>query len=304
MALCLLPVMTGCFSTTRSVMKTRPPSQVLSSTLNAIVKSTADRDISIKSLNASVDVVASVGGARQGKVTEYPSFSAYILLRKQDDLRFIGLAPVIHTKMFDMATDGKTFTVVMPPYSKVITGTNAIPPAPPDTAPTAASPDAPASIDIKTVLMNLRPSVFTDALTIRSASADELVSLVSDDRIYQPDMRKKYVVDEPEYDLGIYKNVPGSAELKTQRVIHIGRSTLLPYQQDTYDEKGQLVTVTTYDDYKLYGDTTFPSKITIRRPIDGLSLVLTITKLSVNQQLEDEQFQTKYDKTYRVQQLP
>jgi outer membrane lipoprotein-sorting protein len=304
LAVCLLPALTGCFSTTRSVMKTHPPPQVLSSTLDAIVKSTADRDNSITSLNASVDVVASVGGGKQGKVTEYTPFSAYILLRKPNDLRFIGLLPAIHTRMFDMATDGKTFTVVMPPLSRAVTGTNAAPPTPaPAPAPETAA-GASTAIDVKTILLNLRPSVFIDALTIHSASHDELVSVVSDDRIYQPEPTKKYVVDEPEYDLGIYRGVPGSTELKTQRVIHIGRSTLLPYQQDIYDEKGQLVTVATYDDYKLYGETTFPSKITIRRPIDGLRLVLTVTKLSVNQQLEDEQFAITYDKNYQVQHLP
>jgi outer membrane lipoprotein-sorting protein len=284
-------------------MKAHPPTQVLSSTLDAIVKSTAERDNSIKSLSASVDVVAAVGGGKQGKITEYTPFSAYILLRKPNDLRFIGLVPAIHTTMFDMATDGKTFTVVMPPLSKAVTGTNAIPPPAPLTAAASASAVAP-PIDVKNVLLNLRPSVFTDALTIHSATVDELVSLVSDDRIYQPDPTKKYVVDEPEYDLGIYHSVPGSTELKTQRVIHIGRSTLLPYQQDIYDEKGQLVTVTNYDDYKLYGETTFPSKITIRRPLDGLSLVLTITKLSVNQQLEDETFHTTPPEKYQIQKLP
>ncbi|HEY0200513.1 MAG TPA: hypothetical protein VGC24_02350, partial [Burkholderiaceae bacterium] len=153
-------------------------------------------------------------------------------------------------------------------------------------------------------LENLRPSVFTDSLIIRSAAPGELVSLVSDERIYQPDPTRKYVVDEPEYDLGIYRAVPGSNELKSQRVIHIGRSSLLPYQQDVYNEKGQLVTVANYDDYKLFGETTFPSRITIRRPLDQLSLVLTITKLAVNQKLDDDQFQNPYPQTYQIQRLP
>ena len=282
----MLPALTGCFSTTRSVMKTHPPSQILSSTLEDIIKATADRDNAIKSLNASVDFVASTGGGKQGKVTEYTSVHAYILMRKPDDLHFIGMVPVIGTKMLDMVSDGKKFTIVIPPKSKVITGTNTV---------STPSPNP---------LENLRPSVFTDAFNIRSAGPGELVSLISDDRIYQPDPKKKYVLDEPEYDLGIYKNVAGSNELKPQRVIHIGRATLLPFQQDTYDEKGQLATVTSYDDYKLFGETTFPSRITIVRPVDGLKLVLTVTKLAVNQNLENDQFENTYPSTYQVQKLP
>ncbi len=267
-------------------MKTHPPANVLSSTLDDIIKATADRESGIRSLNASVEVVASVGGGKQGTVKEYIPFSAYILLRKPSDLRFIGLLPALHTKMLDMVTDGKTFTVVIPPKSKVITGSNSV------------------STPSENPLENLRPSIFVDALTIASASPDEFVSLVSDDRIYQPDPKKKYVVDEPEYDLGIYRVRPGSQELKPQRVIHIGRATLLPFQQDTYDEKSQIVTVTTYDNYKIFGDKAFPSKITIERPQDGLKLVLTVTKLAVNQQLEDEDFRLTPPPAYQVQKLP
>ena len=285
LALSLLPALTGCV-TTRSVMKTHPPAQVLSSTLDAITKSTTDRYNSINSFTASVDVVASAGGGKNGTVTQYPAFTAIILLRKPEDLHFVLFAPVVHVKALDMVTDGKTFTVIIPSKSKVITGSNNL--------------ETPSSNPLE----NLRPAVFTDSMLIRSPRPDELVSLTSDERIYQPDPTKKIVVDEPEYDLGVYRTVPGSTELKTQRVIHIGRSSLLPYQQDIYDEKGQLVTVANYDDYKLFGETTFPGKITTRRPQDQLSLVLTVTKLAVNQKLDDDQFQNSYPSTYTVQKLP
>ena len=268
-------------------MQTHPPSQVLSSSLDAIVKSTADRFDNIKSLKASVEMSASTGGGKEGKVVDYASFTGYILMRKPGDFHFVGLAPAIRTRMIDMVTDGKTFTLVIPPKSEATTGSNNS---------GGTSPNA---------LKNLRPQFFTDSLLIRSADPDEMVSLVSDDRIYQPDPTKKYVVDEPEYDLGIYRSVANSTELKTQRVIHIGRATLLPYQQDVYDEKGQLVTVVNYDDYKRFGDNTFASRITIRRPLDGLTLRVTITQLALNQQLDDDQFETpRIPSSYKVERLP
>jgi hypothetical protein len=285
--LCLLPALTGCLSTTRSVMQTHPPSQVLSSTLETLVRNTTGRDEAIHTLNAKVDVVFTTGGGKEGKVVEYPSFSAYILLRKQNDLHFIGFLPVVGSKMVDMVTNGQTFTMVVPPKSRAITGSNSI------------------STPSSNPLENLRPSLFADSLLIRSAAADELVSLTSDDRIYQPDPNRKYMVDEPEYDIGIYRNVANSTELKTQRVIHVGRSSLLPYQQDIYNEKGQLVTVATYDNYKMYGQTVFPSRVTIRRPLDQLSLTLNITQLAVNQKLDDDQFEMPtIPSNYQTQHLP
>ncbi len=283
----LLVFQTGCLRTTRSVIQTHPPARVLSSSLQSLVTATTTRYDSIQTLNARVEVAASTGGGKEGKVIEYTSFSAYILLRKPGDLHFIGFLPVVGSKMIDMVTDGKTFTMVIPPKNRAITGTNLL------------------STSSSNPLENLRPNIFFDSLLIQSALPDELVSLTSDDRIYQPDPTRKYVVDEPEYDIGIYKSVANSTELKTQRVVHIGRATLLPYQQDIYDSKGQLVTVATYDNYKVFGQTAFPSRITIQRPLDQLRLTLNISQLAINQTLEDDQFETpKIPAAYQVQHLP
>ena len=283
----LLLLQTGCLRTTRSVMQTHPPAQILSSSLQSLVKATNDRYTAIRTLNARVDVSAATGGGKQGKVVEYTSFSAYILIRKPDDLHFIGFLPVVGSKMIDMVTDGKTFTMVIPPKNRVITGTNVL------------------STPSSNPLENLRPGIFSDSLLIQSALPEEFVSLTSDDRIYQPDPSRKYVIDEPEYDIGIFRSVVNSTELKTQRVIHIGRATLLPYQQDIYDEKGRLVTVAAYDNYKIFGQITFPSRITIQRPLDQLRLTLNVNQLAVNQALEDDQFAVaKIPSGYQTQHLP
>lgn len=285
--MCLLPALTGCLRTTRSVIQTHPPQQVLSSSLQALVADTTKRYDAIHTLNAKVEVAASTGGGKQGKVVEYTTFTGYVLLRKTGELRFVGLAPVVGSKLMDMVTDGKTFTIVIPPKSRAIVGSNEV------------------SVPSSNPLENLRPTIFSDAFLIRSAAANEMVSLVSDERIYQPDPTRKFVVNEPEYDIGIYRVVSNSNELKTQRVIHVGRATLLPYQQDIYDAQGQLVTVVDYDDYKLFGETMFPSRITIHRPLDQLNLVLTVTRLAVNQTLEDDQFEMPHiPATYQKQQLP
>lgn len=284
--LCLLPWLSGCLRSTRSVMQTHPPSQILSSSLEVLARDTAKRFDAIESLNASVEIQASTGGGKEGQVVDYAAFSGYILLRKPQDLRVILFVPIAHVQALNMTSDGKTFTMLIPPRNRAITGSN-VP-----------------STESKNPLENLRPFVFTDALMIRGASIGDLISLVTDDRIYQPDPTRKYVIDEPEYDFAVFHHVPGSAELKTQRVIHIGRATLMPYQQDIYDDKGQLATQATYDDYKKFGDIEFPSKITIVRPLDQLRLTVTISKLTVNQKLEDDQFELKVPANVQVQKLP
>ncbi len=276
----------GCVSKTRSVMQTHPPSKIMNASLADLVAATATRFNEIQSLTASVTIAVSTGGGKQGKVVDYSAFPGYLLLRKPGDLRVLLFTPVGHIQAVDMVTDGTTFTLHIPLRKRAITGLNAM-------AQPSANP-----------LENLRPAVFFDSLLIRSAAAEEFISLTSDDRIYQPDVTKKYVVDEPEYDFGIFRQVPGSPELKTQRVVHIGRETLLPYQQDSYDEKGRLATVASYDAYQKFGDQLFPSIITIQRPLDQLRLKLTITKLTVNTKLEDDQFQLKLPPSTNIQKLP
>ena len=267
-------------------MQTHAPTTVLSATLNELVHATTERYDQVNSLTASVTIAVSTGGGKEGRVVEYAAFPGYLLLRKPGDLRVLLFTPVGHIQAVDMVTDGKTFTLHIPLKKRAITGSN-----------TMTEPSA-------NPLENLRPGVFFDSLLIRSAVAEELVSVTSDDRIYQPDPTKKYVVDEPEYDLGIFRHVSSGPELKTQRVVHIGRETLLPYQQDSYDDKGRLVTVASYDAYQKFGDQLFPSMITIRRPLDQLELKLTISKLTVNTALENDQFELKLPASTAIQKLP
>jgi outer membrane lipoprotein-sorting protein len=101
------------------------------------------------------------------------------------------------------------------------------------------------------------------------------------------------MVEEPDYEITILEPPQGNTA-HTLRVIHIGRSTLLPYQQDIYDQNGHVVTQAFYSNYQYFGDIPFPMKIEIKRPQDQYGLTITINKLLVNQKLEDDQFDLKF----------
>lgn len=285
-ALGLLPSLTGCFRVTRAVQKSHPPAAVFTTSLDQILKETQDRYDAIKTMNASVEIVASTGGDKQGKVVEYTALSGYVLMRKPEDLRVILFLPIAHLRAVDMVTDGKIFKLSIPPKNRFITGTN------------AAEPKS------KNPLENLRPNVFSDSLIIKPQQEGELVALTSDERIYRPIANPKDLIAEPTYELSFLRGVPGKTELKTQRVVHIGRGTMLPFQQDIYDRNGQLETQAVYEKYEKFGDVEFPSKITIRRPKDQLSLTVTVNKLAVNQTLEDDQFELNPPENVKVEQLP
>lgn len=285
MLLGLTPVLTGCLSHTRSVLKAKQPDVVLDATADQLVNQVNARYDAVHSMTATVDIAVSVGGASKGKVTEYTSVRGYILTRKPEMLHVIGLLPVVRTTAFDMVSDGSTFRLLIPPKNKAIEGSN-----------TVTKPS-------KNALENLRPDVFLDSLLIRGIEPDELVSLTTDTRVVQKDEKKRVVIEEPNYNLSVFRRRQNSQELMPVRVIHVSRVNLLPYEQDIYDDAGKIVTEATYGPYANYGDMKFPSTVTIVRPQDEYSMTLTLLKLVVNQPLGDDQFALKIPEGTQIQRL-
>ncbi len=128
----------------------------------------------------------------------------------------------------------------------------------------------------------------------------QLVSLTQDVRVIEPADKKKDLIEEPDYDVEILAPPEGTT-IHTERVVHISRANLLPYQQDIYDASGRVVTRATYSGYQKYGEIEFPTVIVITRPLDEYSLTLTITKIAFNEKLEDDQFELKIPDNIPVQ---
>jgi len=266
--------LTGCFKTTRLVQKTLAPEMYRSAGVDTLQKEVSDRDAAIQTLNASVLITATTGGGRTGKVTEYTSFRGYIFVRKPHDLRVILQLPVIGSRAMDMVSNGENFTLLIPPRNKAITGTNAV------TKPS------------KNGLENLRPAVFFDSLLVPGVAPDEYVALNESTRLVPVVGKKNEDMEEPDYDLAIMKQKDGKV-LQTLRVVHINRVNMLPYRQDIYNDDGQIVTQAKYDKYQTSGGQEFPTLITIERPLDEYTLKVQITKLTLNEKLEDDQFELK-----------
>ena len=280
--------LTGCLSLTihrRSVNKTVRASMVMDATVEQLNDRIAEQYAAVKSLNAAIDIKASVGGSSVGEIKDYPEFSGYVLMRKPDDLRVFMLVPVVRSLALDMVSDGKDFKLLIPPKSKAIVGS-----------------DLEVAAPSKNGLDNLRPYIIRDALLVPPVLPDELVTLTQDSRILPAAPGKKELTEEPDYDLTVSRTKSGNV-LETERVIHISRVTMKPYQQDVYDHAGRLVTMVTYANYKQFGDVAIPMSILISRPIDQYSLQITINKLTLNQKLDNEQFVLKIPENIPVQKM-
>jgi hypothetical protein len=281
--LSILPALTGCLRRTHTVLKTHPPELVYNATLDDLLKQLDLRYHAINTATLTASVTASTGGALQGKVTQYTSFTAYIVLGQPENIRFIGLLPIARSTMIDMVSNGKTFTVVIPHPGCAIVGSDV-------------------SLPSQKGLYSLRPAVILDSLLIPGIRNAQVVSMTQDSRVVpNPNKRKDYI-QEPDYDIE-FLSEPEGLVAKTLRVLHISRVNLLPYRQDAYNAEGKVATQATYSNYQKFGDIQFPTKILIERPLDELSLAITITKASFNQTLQPDQFKLDIPQRFPVQNM-
>ena len=78
----------------------------------------------IQSMQATVDIDASAGDAKNGRVTDYKEIRGYVLARKPAMLRMKGLMPLVRNTAFDMVSDGQEFKLWIPPKNKFVVGSN------------------------------------------------------------------------------------------------------------------------------------------------------------------------------------
>lgn len=266
--------LTGCFSTTRLVLKTQAPTVYQTASVEQVQQDVSDRDAAVKTLKAQVLITATTGGSKEGRVKEYTSFTGYIFVQKPANLRVILQLPLIGSSALDMVSNGETFTLKMASSHGNVwrQGSDKV------TTPS------------KNGLENLRPDVFLDSLLVPGVKPGEFVTQTESTRVLREDLHHKTAIVEPDYDLSVLKAGTGNV-LRVTRVLHISRVTMLPFQQDIYNEKGEIVTQATYENYQDYGGQQFPTVITIRRPLDEYSLKINVTKLTLNEPFEADQFE-------------
>jgi outer membrane lipoprotein-sorting protein len=266
--------LTGCV-TTRIVDKTILAPDVREATLDELLKKLTAEYGAVQTLSLTVDITATEGGTHQGQIKTFPSFAGYILLRKPADLHVIMKVPFVGSRAMDMVSDGRYFKMLIPPKNRAVIGSEIL-----------TNPS-------KNGLENLRPNVIRDALQIPPVGADEFVTLTENSRLITPAHGHKEAIEEPDYDLSVLRMKAGDATghvLERVRVIHVSRVTLLPYQLDLYDAEGRVVTTISYSKFQKFGDVDYPMSILLKRPIDEYTLQIDISKLVLNQKLDDESF--------------
>lgn len=277
-------LLSGCLFTTRKLPVPKAPSIVQTATPDELVAQLNQRWAALDSLNATVEIQASVLKSKEGLAKDYTTFRGHILMRKPELLRVLGQVPVLGTRMFDMASDGKNFSLLIPSKNMAVKGPDAV------------------KKKSANQLENLRPAFFLDAMVVRGLEPNDLYAVVSDSETVE-DAARKHLFSVPEYILSISRPKPGSQQLTPVRVVVFRRDDLLPYQQDIFDKDGNLETQVDYADYRDFDSVRYPSTITIKRPLEEYQLVLTVESVKQNMTLTDDQFQIKIPEGTQIKNL-
>jgi outer membrane lipoprotein-sorting protein len=261
--------LSGCLFRTRPLdrqFSNRPLKNATQQELIEYVKTQADK---IQSMQATVDIDASAGDVKNGRITDYKEIRGYVLARKPAMLRMKGLLPLVRNTAFDMVSDGQQFKLWIPPKNKFVIGS-----------------DNADNYQHDKRLENMRPQYIYDALLIPEIGADEIAVLENGyETVLDP---KKHRVEQPNYELAVIRKGPQGWYLA--RRIEFSRSDLLPHRQRIYDQQGNVATDARYLDYKDFAGTTFPATIEIERPRENYDITLNLIKLDINKALTDDQF--------------
>ncbi len=278
-------LLAGCslFPTTRHLPVPKAPPLVQTATPQQLVGQLNNQWGALNNLTATVEIQATELKTMEGVEKDFPSCRGYIIMSKPKMLRVLGT--YFGVKIFDMASNGGQFTLVIPPKSMAIEGTDTV-------TEKSANP-----------LENLRPDFFFESIVVRGLAPDELYMVSADTQTVE-DVAKKHLFAEPEYVLSVMRRDPsGDGQLIPVRQITFHRDDMRAYEQDLYDTQGNLSTSITYSNYTDFSAGEYPSRVVIKRPIEGIQLTLSVERVQQNVDLPADEFTVKIPDGVKVKKL-
>ena len=259
--LVVLLLLPGCL--VRKLRVERPgivsSAKLQTASLQQLVEQLRVREEQIRTINATVDLEPSIGSVLKGEISELQEVRGFVLIRKPQMIRMIGLYPVVRNRAFDMVSDGDEFKLYVPAKDKFIVGKNRL------EKPSARR------------LENLRPQHIFEALVVRAPRDGEQVVLEND-------------TDELHANYILHFLTEQNGRLLLTRNIWFDRVHLRLVRQQIFDKQGDIVSDTRYNDYQDFQGIAFPKSFLIMRPKDDYGLKLKVKKLQLNAPLGDDKF--------------
>jgi Domain of unknown function (DUF4292) len=275
----------GCLFRTHEELRPISTAPLQEGTKDELVQFINANAARLQSLRADVDFDVTVSKQKKPKsnefkVTEYPEFSGYLLVRKPELLRLIGLAPALRNTVFDMVGDAKGFSLSIPVHSEFFVGSNQV-----------VKPSS-------NMLLNLRPQAIFDALLLKEIDPQSEIAVLVNGKELVREPKNHKEVQQDDYELMIIRN-EGKSWFLSRKII-FSRVDLRPDRLISYDPQGRVATDAAYEAFKDHDGVLFPGTVLIERPVEGFTIQLTFTKLNLNPLLKDEQFALSQPPGYKL----
>ena len=218
----------------------------------------------LQSVNATVELKPVAGSEYTGVINEYHEVKAFVMASRPYNMRMIGQVPIVGTTVFDMASNGKEFEVSIPSKNKFLIG--------------PVSLNHPSSKPIE----NLRPQHLVNALLWPGIHKEE-VTLFEE---FNDEAARYYILTV----------LRGGYQAEILHKIWFDRADLHFARFETYGPKGVLLSDVRYGDWQPVDNpssrfSNYPRSIRIDRPHDEYRLEMTISKITVNENLPADDFQ-------------
>lgn len=241
-----------------------------SATAQQLIAAYNEQVDAVHSINAAVDMMPIAGSTYSGLVEEYHDVSGFILAALPRNIRVIGQAPVLAKNIFDMTSDGTIFRIYIPSKNTFLVG-------PTDLERPSAKP-----------IENLRPQHILDAIFWPPTSPGEQV--LFEEAEAAPD---RY------YVLTVLRPTASGPEIA--RKVWFDRADLRISRVQIYGPAGRYDADVAYADWQPVpqgapaatangAGAQFPRRIHIRRPQQDYALTISITRLTLNEEIAGDRF--------------
>jgi outer membrane lipoprotein-sorting protein len=275
----------GCAVSQKTVVKpSQAPIPQQTATKDQLLDAYNRQAQAIQSLNAGVTMKLTAGSAYSGVIEQYHEVNGFILAAKPASIRVIGQAPVVSKNIFDMVSDGSTFSIYIPSKNKFIVG--------------------PANLERRAEkpIENLRPQHLVDAL-FWPAIADRTPVLFEEasegaSRFYiltvvRSETRQSAAgpADAASAASGQQgSSLRPAASWEIAQKIWFDRADLRVSRIENFGSSGKVASDVVYANWQTTSATSYPWQINVTRPSDDYQLQITIKKLTVNETIAPDRF--------------
>jgi len=251
-----------------------PPSQIrpaLTATKPQLLAAYNEQARAVRTLNAAVRLSPVAGSAYTGVIQQYHDVGGFILAARPAMIRVIGQAPIVATNIFDMVSDGQTFSIYIPSKRQFLVGSTELERA------------------TKNPIENLRPQHILEALFWPEFPTDAQVLF---EEFTEP-MARYYI-------LTLLRPIDSSIEIA--RKVWFDRSDLRVSRIEIFGPMGRLDSDIDFGNWQSGGCTTgpttasepaatpFPCQIQIARPQQDYQLAISVTRVTLNADIPPDRF--------------